>query len=68
MRLTLIWSASSDGAVEYTNCISAEWYDSPYKYPVCDTKQSDGEASVILEFGAMRSTPLLPSLPGCRTW
>ena len=27
-------------------------------------KQSDGEASVIMEFYGMQSTPLLPSLPG----
>ena len=31
---------------------------------VYDTKQSDGEASVSLEIWGMRSTPLLPLLPG----
>ena len=29
-----------------------------------DTKQSDGEVSVMLELWGMRSTLLLPSLPG----
>ena len=29
-----------------------------------DTKQSDGEALVILELWGMRSTPSLPLLPG----
>ena len=29
-----------------------------------DTKQSDGEASVMLELWGMQSTPSLPSLPG----
>ena len=32
--------------------------------PGYDTKQSDGEASVILELWGMRCTPLLPLLPG----
>ena len=32
---------------EYTNCISA---DSPNNCPVGDTKQSDGEALVMLDF------------------
>ena len=31
--------------------------------PVYDTKQSDGEAPVMLEFWEMCSTSLLPSLP-----
>ena len=38
-------------AVEYTNCNSAEEYD---------TKQSDGEVPAMLELWGMRSTPLLP--------
>ena len=29
-----------------------------------DTKQSAGEASVMLELWGMQSTPLLPSIPG----
>ena len=32
--------------------------------PGYDTKQSDGEASVMLELLGMRSTPSLPLLPG----
>ena len=47
------------GAVEYTNCTSAEEQDHPN-----DTKQSEGEAPVMLEFWGMQSTPLLSSLPG----
>ena len=31
-----------------------------------DSKQSDGETPVILEFWGMQSTYLLPSLPGPR--
>ena len=38
--------AQSAGAVEYTNCISA---DSLNECPGYDTKQSDGETSVMLE-------------------
>ena len=36
----------------------------PNVCPVYDTKQSDGEGPVILEFWGMLITPLLPSLPG----
>ena len=56
--------AQSAGAVEYTNCFSAEGYDSPSECPEFDTKQSDCEASVMLEPWGMRTTPSLPSLPG----
>ena len=38
--------------------------DTPKECPAYDSKQSDGEASVTLEFCRMRSTPLLPSLQG----
>ena len=48
------------GAVEYTDCISAERYE----YPGYDIKKSDGEAPVMLELWGVQSTPLLPSLPG----
>ena len=34
------------------------------EFPIYDTKKSDGEASVILDFVGMQSTPSLPSLPG----
>ena len=33
-------------------------------WPGYDTKQSDGETPVMLEFWGMQSTLLLPSLPG----
>ena len=36
----------------------------PNKCPEYDTKQSDGEAPVILELWRMQSTPSLPLLPG----
>ena len=36
----------------------------PNVYPGYDFKQSDGEVPVTLEVWGMRSTPLLPSLPG----
>ena len=35
-----------------------------HECPVYDTKQSDGEAPVMLELWGMRTTPSLPSLPG----
>ena len=51
--VTHLLFAQSAGAVEYTNkCLGY------------DTKQSDGEVPVMLELWGMRSTPLLPSLPG----
>ena len=49
---------------EYNNCISAEGENSPNECPVYDTKQSDGEAPVMLKLWGMQSTPLLPSLSG----
>ena len=52
------------GAAEYTDCTSAEGKDSTNECPRYDTKQSDGEAPVMLELWGMRSNPLLPSLPG----
>ena len=44
--------------------VSAKRWDSPNECPEHDTKQSDGEASVMLELWGMRSTPSLTSLPG----
>ena len=41
------------GAVEYTDCIYAEGYDSPNKCPRYDAKQPDGEAPVMLELWGM---------------
>ena len=55
----------SAGAVEYTNCTSAEGHPLlPNEYPGYDTKQYDGEVPVMLELWGMQSTPLLPLLPG----
>ena len=56
--------AQSAGAVEYTDCFSAEGLDPPNECPGYDTKQSDGEVPAMLELWGMRSTPSLPSLPG----
>ena len=56
--------AQSAGAVEYTDCFSAEGWDPPNECPGYDTKQSDGEVPAVLELWGMRSTPSLPSLPG----
>ena len=45
------------GHEEYTNCISAKGYPtSPNKCPGYETKQSDGEASAMLELWGMQST------------
>ena len=41
--------AQSAGAAEYTDCISADGQNSTNVYPGNHTKQSDGEAPVILE-------------------
>ena len=54
----------STGAVEYTDCMSAEEKDFLDMCPGYYTKQSDSEALVMLELWRMRSTPILPSLPG----
>ena len=53
----------SAGAVEYTDSISAEWYDSPKECPGNDTKQSYCKAPVMLELWEMQSTFSLGSLP-----
>ena len=39
----------SVGAAEYTYYISAEVLDSPNECPGYDTKQSDGEVTIMLE-------------------
>ena len=41
------------GSVEYINCIFAESYDPSNECPGYDTKQSDGEAPVMLELWGM---------------
>ena len=52
------------GAAKYTDCIFAEGQHFPNECPRHDTKQSDGEASVMLEIWGVWSTPSLPSLSG----
>ena len=49
---------------EFTNCITAEGYNSPKECPGNDTKLYDGELSVILEHWGMQSILSLLSLPG----
>ena len=56
--------AQSAGAVEYTDSISAEGLDSSNECTWYDTKQSDGDVSVMHEVWGLWSTTLLPSLPG----
>ena len=51
-------------AAEYTDCISTGGKDSPKECPAYDSKQLDGEASVMLELWEMQITSLLPSFPG----
>ena len=51
------------GAVEYTDCISAEGYVTPNECPGYDTKQSDGEVPVMQDLWEMWSTSSLPSRP-----
>ena len=41
--------AQSPGAVEYTDCFSAEGQDSPNECPGYDTKQSDSEVPIELK-------------------
>ena len=52
----------SAGAAEYSDSISAEGQDSPNECPAYNTKQSDGEAPVMLELWGTRSTHSV--LPG----
>ena len=40
--------AQSAGAVEYTDCFSAEGYPPTNECPRYDTKQSDGEVPAVL--------------------
>ena len=54
--------AQSSGAIEYTDCISAE-LSFPNEYPAYDTKQSDGEV-LVFEISGMRNLRQLLFLPG----
>ena len=51
-------------AVEYTDYISAKEKDFPTECPRYDTKQSDGEAPVMLELWGKAENPSLLLLPG----
>ena len=61
---TILWISQSAGAVEDIDCTSTEGHDTSNECPSYNTKQSDGEVLVMLEFWGMQSTPALPSLPG----
>ena len=62
MHIPPNWLTQLAGALEHTDCISAEnWDVSHNKYTGYDTKQSDGEAPV-LELWRMWSTLSLPLL------
>ena len=63
MYTTIICMTQSAGAAEYTDCFSAEGWDSSNECPGYDTKQSDNEAPVMLETWGMGSTIWLPLLP-----
>ena len=56
--------ALSAGSVEYSNCISSGGKTPPTSVLIYDTKQSDGEAPVMLEPLGMQSTSSLPLLLG----
>ena len=56
--------AQSTGAVEDPDCISALGYDSLSECSGYDPKKANVEALAMLELCGMRSTSLLPSLPG----
>ena len=56
--------AQSAGAVEYTDCISAEGYNSFNECPNYDPKQSDGEAPVNLELWEMQRYSFIAIAPG----
>ena len=58
-----MYFAQSAGATEYTDVFSAA-EDSPNESPEYDTKQSDDEVSVMLEFWGMQSTPSSSLLHG----
>ena len=56
--------AQSAGTGEITDCISTVGWNSPNESLEYDTKQSDGEALVMLELWGIHSTPFLPLFPG----
>ena len=54
----------SAGAVEYTDCFSAEGNDFPIESLGYNSRQFDGQAPVMVEIWGIRSTPLLTAPPG----
>ena len=62
--LTSVLVALSAGSVECTDSFSLKGHDSPNECQRYDSKQSDGEAPVMLEVWGIQSTPLLPSFSG----
>ena len=58
-----MYIGQSAEAVENIDCFSVEGVRPTKECPGYDTKQSDGEASVMLKLSGMRSTPSLPLLP-----
>ena len=65
MFMFILFFAQSAGAVEYTNCISAEGVTpSLQRVSWNDIKKSDGEVLVLMELWEMWSTASLPSLLG----
>ena len=56
MSESMLYMAQLAGAVEYTDCTSAEGKISSNECPEYDTKQSDGEIPVMLELWGMWST------------
>ena len=60
--------AHSVGAAEYTDCISTEVKIPSKECPVYDTKQSDGEAPLMLQLWGRRSTPSLNMSTQLKGW
>ena len=58
-KLIPIYNAQSAGAVEYTNCFSAEGQNptTTNECPVYDIKQSDDEVPVMLEYPFIAIAP-----------
>ena len=52
-----LYMPRSAGAAWHTDCISAEGRNTSNECPKYNTRQSDSEATVILELWEMRSTP-----------
>ena len=56
------------GAVECTDCSSAEGYDLPNECPRYDTKQSDGEVPVMLGLWGIAIAPRSTLARSGSTW